>query len=72
MFEFITLDNDSEYYVLKESMEASMLESVDLACYRSSDVYRNEDGSPVTYTDDNGQVVYKYSGCNSSYCCFHS
>lgn len=34
MFESITIDNESEYYVLKEAMEASMLESVDLACYR--------------------------------------
>ena len=29
MFESITLDNDSEYYVLKEAMKAAMLESVD-------------------------------------------
>ena len=29
MFESITLDNDSEYYVLKEAMKASMLESID-------------------------------------------
>ena len=34
MFESITINNESEYYVLKEAMEASMLESVDLACYR--------------------------------------
>jgi hypothetical protein len=34
MFESITLDNDSEYYVLKEAMEASMLESVDTTCFR--------------------------------------
>lgn len=30
MFESITLDNDSEYYVLKEAMKASMLESIDI------------------------------------------
>ena len=36
MFEAITLNNESEYYVLKEAMEASMLESVDLACFRNS------------------------------------
>ena len=34
MFESITVNNESEYYVLKEAMEASMLESVDLACFR--------------------------------------
>lgn len=42
MFESITLDNDSEYYVLKEAMEASMLESVDVACFRKPSTY--EDG----------------------------
>lgn len=34
MFESITLNNDSEYYVLREAMEAAMLESIDLDCYR--------------------------------------
>lgn len=34
MFESVTVNNESEYYVLKEAMEASMLESVDFACYR--------------------------------------
>ena len=36
MFESITINNESEYYILKEAMEASMLESVDLACFRNS------------------------------------
>ena len=36
MFESITVNNESEYYVLKEAMEASMLESVDVACFRNS------------------------------------
>lgn len=40
MFESITINNESEYYVLKEAMEAAMLESVDYACYRIGD----EDG----------------------------
>ncbi len=40
LFESITINNESEYYVLKEAMEASMLESVDLACFRNS----NSDG----------------------------
>lgn len=34
MFESITINNESEYYVLKEAMESAMLESVDFACYR--------------------------------------
>lgn len=36
MFESITINNESEYYVLKEAMEAAMLESVDIACFRNS------------------------------------
>ena len=50
MFESITVNNESEYYVLKEAMEAAMLESVDLACYRIGD---NEG-----YVDVNGDGVY--------------
>lgn len=46
MFQSITVNNESEYYVLKEAMEAAMLESVDLACYRLGDA----DG--VVYGDD--------------------
>lgn len=34
MFQDITVNNESEYYVLKEAMEAAMLESVDWVCYR--------------------------------------
>ena len=34
MWQDITINNESEYYVLKEAMEASMLESVDWVCYR--------------------------------------
>ena len=34
MFQDITINNESEYYVLKEAMEASMLESIDWVCYR--------------------------------------
>ena len=33
-FESITLNNESEYYSLKETMRAAMLESVDIQCYR--------------------------------------
>lgn len=35
IFESITINNESEYYVLKEAMEASMIESIDVACYRT-------------------------------------
>ena len=42
MFENLTVNNESEYYVLKEAMEAAMLESVDLACFRNSNI---SDGS---------------------------
>lgn len=41
MFESITINNESEYYVLKEAMEASMLESVDMTCYRNE--YKSEE-----------------------------
>ena len=33
MFQSITTNDESEYYVLKEAMEAAMIESVDLWCY---------------------------------------
>lgn len=43
MFQDITINNESEYYVLKEAMEASMLESVDWVCYRiGEDCNENE------------------------------
>ncbi len=29
----ITLNNENEYYVLKEAMKAAMLESIDVTCY---------------------------------------
>ena len=34
MMQSITINNDSEYYNLKEAMQAAMLESIDYACYR--------------------------------------
>lgn len=39
MFQDITINNESEYYVLKEAMEAAMLESVDWACYRMGEEF---------------------------------
>ena len=50
MFQSISVNNESEYYVLKEAMEASMLEAVDLACYRMGDV----DGNILVDTDGDG------------------
>ena len=38
MFESITVNNENEYYTLKEAMEASMLESVDFGCFRNSNI----------------------------------
>lgn len=45
MFQSIVINNESEYYVLKEAMEASMLESVDFVCYRLGDNVGNVEGS---------------------------
>ena len=36
IFQAVTTNNESEYYVLKEALEASMLESVDMVCYRNN------------------------------------
>ena len=36
LFEAVTINNESEYYVLKEAMEAAMVESVDIQCLRNS------------------------------------
>lgn len=36
LFQDITVNNESEYYILKEAMEASMIESIDLTCYRNA------------------------------------
>ncbi len=36
MFENVAINNESEYYVLKEAVEASMYESIDYAYYRET------------------------------------
>ena len=36
LFQDVTVNNESEYYILKEAMEASMIESIDLTCYRNA------------------------------------
>ena len=46
MLQSVTINNDSEYYNLKEAMQAAMLESVDYVCYRV-------DGKTVSTTGDN-------------------
>lgn len=65
MFEFITIDNESEYYTLKEALKASMIESIDIACYR------NDNGSDaVQSSDEEGAEIIEYDipkseqGCN--------
>ena len=59
MFQDITTNNESEYYVLKEAMEAAMLESVDIACYKIGDkngyVDADDDGNPDK--DDAGKLI---------------
>ena len=44
MFQSITIDNEAEYYVLKEAMEAAMLESVDKVCYRNNSEESKQNG----------------------------
>lgn len=53
MFESITINNESEYYVLKEAMEAAMLESVDIACYML----------PEINSLDSGGTPFNKNGC---------
>ena len=36
MMQSITINNDSEYYNLKEAMKAAMIESIDITCYRTT------------------------------------
>ena len=48
MFQSITINDQTEYYVLKEAMEAAMLESVDMACYSLGD----EDGDVYVFGDN--------------------
>lgn len=43
VFENVTINNDSEYYVLKEAVKASMYESIDLAYYRTCELDRTDD-----------------------------
>lgn len=64
MFQSITINNESEYYVLKEAMEASMLESVDIACYRVGDEngYVDEDLNGELDVDVSGQKIKKACG----------
>ena len=66
MFQDITTNNESEYYVLKEAMEAAMLESVDLACYRIGDEngYVDEANDGNLDTDENGNLLKKACGNN--------
>lgn len=45
MMQSVTINNDSEYYNLKEAMKASMIESIDTTCYRSAIDVRLNNGS---------------------------
>lgn len=64
MFQDITTNNESEYYVLKEAMEAAMLESIDIPCYKIGDengyVDLNDDG---VLDDIDGDGIYDKVAC---------
>lgn len=62
MFQEITTNNESEYYVLKEAMEAAMLESVDIACYKNGDEngYIDSDNDGILDDIDGDGVVTDY------------
>ena len=62
MFESITINNESEYYVLKEAMEAAMLESVDLACYRLGD----SSGEALIDADGDGNLDTPTGACGDN------
>ena len=62
MFESITINNESEYYVLKEAMDAAMLESVDLACYRLGDAA----GDVRIDTNDDGKLDGDAMACGDN------
>lgn len=47
LFENITINNESEYYTLKEAVKASMYESIDKSYYR--DCAENSDGNDCIY-----------------------
>lgn len=65
LFQSVTVNNEAEYYVLKEAMEAAMLESVDLACYRIGDEngYADKDGDGALDTDASGN--YSKEACGN-------
>lgn len=52
LFQSVTVNNEAEYYVLKEAMEAAMLESVDLVCYRIG----NSEGMIDIDSDGDGEL----------------
>ncbi len=56
MMQTVTINNDSEYYNLKEAMKAAMIESIDIACYR-----RTNRLAVVQNTDDCGTGKIKIS-----------
>ena len=56
MFESITMDNDSQYYVLKEAMQASMYESIDRGAWANENYYQY-----CNYKDNSGIKSIKIS-----------
>lgn len=66
MFEFVTVDNESEYYSLKEAMKAAMIESIDLACYRNNNC--SVDNNIKRSSNGAGTEGIQYSNTQSLKC----
>ena len=57
MFQSITMDNDSEYYVLKEAMKASMYESIDKEYGSNPENYITCTNNGKTYKTSKVKIV---------------
>lgn len=59
VFESVTINNESSYYVLKEAMKASMIESIDkqyYATHRLCSDDKNEGGQPLCPSNSDGTI----------------
>lgn len=57
MFQSITIDNETEYYVLKEAMGAAMLESIDMTCYRINSEVAKEETETTPFENKCGKTI---------------
>ncbi|MEE3343653.1 MAG: DUF5411 family protein [Bacilli bacterium] len=63
MFQSITLDNDTEYYTLKEAMKASMYESIDWKYYSNYfTIKKPEKEGYILMAKDDGSDYQRYMG----------